>query len=92
LNGFHDLRVFEFAHPPKLLALHATRIVWVALDLLFSASDASYGQPLSRLPGFRDTPMGIDNLTINHRLAVGSIVVKVTHSFTWYFGLANKTR
>lgn len=33
-----DLRILELANPAELLTLYAAREVWVALDLLFPAS------------------------------------------------------
>lgn len=41
IGHLKNLRVFELADSTKLLALNTTRIVWIALDLLLSASDAS---------------------------------------------------
>ena len=90
--GDDYVRILEFANAPELLALYTTRIVWVALDLLLSASDASDGQPFPWFPSFRDAPMCINNLSIDYCLAVCSIVVEITRSFAWYFCLPNKSR
>ena len=45
------IRVLELAHAAKLLALHALRIVRVALDLLLATGDAGDGKALARLAG-----------------------------------------
>lgn len=89
----HDrhVRVLELAYPPKLLALHATWIVWIAFDLLLSASDASNSKSLSWFPSLCHAPVGIDDLAIDHSLAVGSIIIKITHSLSWYLSLSNKS-
>ncbi len=86
------LRVFKLAHPAEFLALDTARVIWITLDLLLSASDARNSKSLSRLPGLGDTPVGIHNLSINHRLAVRPIIVEVAHSFARDIGLTYEAR
>lgn len=85
------LRILKLADSPKLLTLHAARVVWVALDFLFSASDTSDGQSFPWLSSLCNTPMGIDNLAVDYRLAMCTIVVKVTHTFARNFSLSYKS-
>lgn len=85
LNVCVYLRILELANPPELLALDAAWVVGIALDLLFSTSDASNCQPLSWFPCLRHTPMRIHNFAVDDCFAMRSIVVKVAHSFAWYF-------
>ena len=85
-------RILELANSPKLLALYTTRVIWITLDLLLSASDASNSQSLARFPCFCDAPMRIDYFTVDNSLTVSAIIVEVTHAFSWDFGLSDKAR
>lgn len=75
-------RVFELADSSKLFTLNASRIVWIALDLLFSASNAGNGEPFARFASFGYSPVSIHGFTIDNSLAMASIVVKIAHALT----------
>ena len=82
--------VFELADSTKLVALDTSRVVGVAFDFLLAAGHTGNGKPLSRFARFRDAPMCINMLAVDYRLAMGSIVVKVTHSFAGNFSSSHE--
>jgi hypothetical protein len=83
--------VLELAHPPKLFALHASREVGVALNLLLPAGDACNRQPLARLPRLGNAPVGVDRLAIYHRLAVTAVIVLVAETLPWYLDRSDES-
>ena len=90
LRGF--LRVLELAHAAELFALDTSRVVWVALDLLLAASDASNGESLPGFACFGHAPVGVDCLSIDHGLAVTAVVIEVAHSFSGHLRCSDKPR
>jgi hypothetical protein len=84
--------ILKLADPAKLLALEAARVVWIALDLLLSASHASNGESLSGLPGLGNSPVRIYCFAIDYCFAVASIVVKIAHALARYLSSSNKSR
>ena len=85
-------RILKSANPTELLALNTSREVWVALDFLFPARHARNSQSFSRLASLGDTPMCIDRLSVDDRLAVAPVVVEVAHALSRNFGCPHKSR
>lgn len=83
--------ILELADSSKLLTLHTSREVRVALDLLLSAGYAGNGQSLPGLASLRDSPMGVNGLAVDHGFAVAAIVIKVAETLTWYLGSPHET-
>lgn len=84
-------RILKLADPSKLVALHTSRIVRVALYLLFAAGNACNSEPLSRLARFRHAPMCVDWLAVNDSLAMRPIVVEVADTLARDLSLAYKS-
>lgn len=84
--------IFKFAYSAKLLTLNAAGKVGIALDLLFATGYASNSEPFPGFASLGDTPMGIYCFSVNHCLAVTTIVVKIAHSLSGYFGCPHKSR
>lgn len=85
-------RILKLADPAKLLALHAARVVRVALDLLLAARDAGDGEALARLAGLGHAPVRVDHLAVDARLAVRPVVVEVAHALARHLGRAHEAR
>jgi hypothetical protein len=86
-----NLRVLKLADPAKLVALDASGIIRVAFDLLLATGNASNSESLAGLACFRHTPVSVNRLAVNDRLAMRPIVVEVADTLARDLSLAHKS-
>jgi hypothetical protein len=84
--------ILEFAYSAKLLTLNTAGVVRITFDLLFATCYASDCESFPGLASLGDTPMGIHCLSIDNCFAMATIVVKVAHPLSRYFGGPYKSR
>ena len=87
-----NLRRSISAYSVKLLALSTFRLCRITFDFLFTASCTGKRQSLARLASFRDSPLCIHNLSIDHLRTHGAIFVNPDCSLVGTKLLANYFR